>query len=146
MAKDLCKFDLLMVTQGYVYINSIGMMIYSRCPNFNLYFSTNLADATGKARRYNPEVFIIDENLRKEPAFRSFLDVLKQNGGIVFYLTGTDAWGRPVMGAAKALTLPTTISGEDLERRLGYVAEHLLWKKLASAGLLQTGTIKQKGR
>jgi chemotaxis response regulator CheB len=134
MGEDICKFNLLLVTPGSAYIDSIGMMIYTRCPNFKLHFAGNLTEAANKAKLLTPEVFIIDEEMRKEAGFRKFQEILERNKSIVFFLTGSECIGRPVEGVAPVLTLSKTISADDLQRKMVTVAEELFWRKMSAAG------------
>lgn len=134
MGKDICKFDLLLVTAGPACIDSIGMMIYTRCPNFKLHIAGNVNEAVNKTKLLTPDVFIVDEEMRKAVGFRNFEESLERNKSIVFFLTGSESQGRPVMGLATALTLSKTISADDLQRRMVTVAEELFWRKMSAAG------------
>lgn len=134
MIKYIGRFNLLMVTEGYGYIDSIGMTIYDRCPNFNLYFTTSVIDAIHKARLLNPEVFIVDDVLRNGATFWEFEAILKESKGQVIYLSETQPYGPEVMSAVTPITLSKSISADDLEMKLNGVAEGLFWRKLAAAG------------
>lgn len=134
MGKDICKFDLLLVTAGAACVDSIGMTIYARCPNFKLHIAGTLAEAWNQTRLHTPDVFIIEEIMRKEPGFRNFEESLERNKSIVFFLTGSEPSGRVMMGSATAFTIAKTISAEDLQRRMVTVAEELFWRKMSAAG------------
>lgn len=139
MGKDICKFDLLLVTAGSACIDSIGMMIYTRCPNFKLHIAGNVNEAVNKTKLLTPDVFIIDEEMRKSAGFRNFEESLERNKSIVFFLIGSESQGRPVMGSVTALTLSRTISADDLQRRMVTVAEELFWRKMSAAGAVMPG-------
>jgi chemotaxis response regulator CheB len=139
MGEDICKFDLLLVTSGAACIDSIGLMIYTRCPNFKLHIAGNLAEAVNKTKLLTPEVLIIDEEIRKATGFRNFQESLERNKSIVFFLTGSESIGRPMMGTIAALTIPMTISADDLQRKMVTVAEELFWRKMSAAGAVMPG-------
>ena len=138
MGEDICKFDLLLVTWGAAAIDSLGLMIYTRCPNFKLHIASNLTEAVNKTKQLSPDVFIIDEEIRKAPGFQNFEESLERNKSIVFFLTGSETLSRP-MGTATALTLSRTISADDLQRRMVTVAEELFWRKMSAAGAVMPG-------
>lgn len=134
MGKDICKFDLLLVSAGSACIDSIGMTIYTRCPNFKLHIAGNLSEAVNKTNQVAPDVLLIDEEMRKVPGFRNFEQGLERSKSIVFFLTGSYSSERVMMGSVHAFTLSITISPEDLQRRLVTVAEELFWRKMSAAG------------
>jgi hypothetical protein len=137
MIKYIGRFNLLMITEGFGYIDSIGMTIYDRCPNFNLYFTTNVKDAISKARLFNPEVFIVDEVLRKGAPFWELEAILKESKGQVIYLSETEPYGPEAMSAVTPIIMSKSISADDLEMKLNGVAESLFWRKLAAAGAVR---------
>ena len=134
MGEDFCKFNLLLVAAGSACIDSIGMMIYTKCPNFKLHIAGTLADAVNQTKLHAPDVFIIDEEMRKVAGFRYFEESLERNKSVVFYLVGSDTVARSVMEPATPLTLRKTISADDLQRKMVTVAEELFWRKMSSAG------------
>lgn len=136
MEKDICKYDLLIVTTELNTLDSIGMMIYSKCPNFNLHFAANVVDAINKIKLLNPDVLLVDDGMRKLPSFKNLEEILSHSKSTVFLVTQSES-PESYFGSAAALTLPKTISAEDLQQRLNDVAVELFWKKAASAGALK---------
>ena len=134
MIKYTGRFNLLMVTEGYGYIDSIGMTIYDRCPNFNLYFTTSVTDAVSKAKLLNPELFIVEDVLKNGATYWELEAILKESNGQVIYLSETHPYGPEAMSAVTPITMSKSISADDLEMKLNGVAEALFWRKLAAAG------------
>jgi chemotaxis response regulator CheB len=139
MGDNISKFDLLLVTYGAACIDTIGLMIYTRCPNFRLHIAGNLSEAMIKTKQLTPDVLIIDEEISKAAGFRSFEESLERNKSIVFFLAGSESLRRPVIGTSTALTLSRTISADELQRRMVSVAEELFWRKMSAAGAVMPG-------
>jgi chemotaxis response regulator CheB len=137
MEKDICKFDLLIATTELDTLDQFGMMIYSKCPNFNLLFAANILDAINKIKLHAPDVMLIDGELRKLGSFKNLEEVLNNSKSTIFYLIESESHGLP-FGSADALTLPKTISPEELQKRLNSVAVELFWKKAAAAGAVKS--------
>lgn len=136
MEKDICKYDLLIITTELNTLDSLGMMIYSKCPNFNLHFAANVVDAINKIKLLNPDVLVVDDGLRKLASYKNMEEVLSHSKSTIFFLTESES--REVhLGSAAALTISKTISPEDLQQKLNDVAVELFWKKAASAGALK---------
>lgn len=136
MEKDICKFDLLIVTTELNTLDSFGMMIYSKCPNYNLHFAANVVDAINKIKMLDPDVLVVDDGLRKLASFQNLEEILRHSKGTIFFLTVSES--REVhLGSVAALTISKTISAEDLQQKLNDVAVELFWKKAASAGALK---------
>lgn len=137
MENDLCKFDLLIATTELDTLDRFGMMIYSKCPNYNLLFAANVVDGINKIRLHDPDVMLIDAELRKLGSFRNLEEVLNSSKSRIFYLKESESQVLH-FGSADALALAKTISPEDLQKTLNDLAVELFWKKASSAGVLRS--------